>query len=110
MLFKPPVTGLFKLSFAFKISVSGPGQKASASVIAALFTFFAQWCTCDSSGICTINGWFVGRPFAANIFATASLLLASAARPYTVSVGKATHSPAFNNATAWLIRSSVFNN
>jgi len=35
---------------------------------------------------------------------------ASAARPYTVSVGKATHSPAFNSATAWLIRSSVFNN
>jgi hypothetical protein len=49
---------------------------------------------CAASGRCTISGWSAGRPLAAKILATASALLASAPRPYTVSVGKATRSPA----------------
>ena len=50
--------------------------------------------------MCTISGSNEGRSFAANTFATASALKASAAKPYTVSVGKAAISPARNNEDA----------
>ena len=44
----------------------------------------------------TISGWSAGRPLTAKIRRTASALDASAASPYTVSVGMATRPPARN--------------
>ena len=40
---------------------------------------------------CTISGWSAGRPLAAKMARTAASLPASAARPYTVSVGRPTN-------------------
>src|SRR3954466_13223513 len=49
---------------------------------------------------CTINGWSAGRPLTANTRATAVTSAASAARPYTVSVGSPTRPPARSAAAA----------
>ncbi len=48
--------------------------------------------------MCTINGLSDGRPLAAKMRSTASVLPASAPSPYTVSVGKATVPPC---ASTW---------
>jgi hypothetical protein len=52
-----------------------------------------------------MRGWSVGRPFASYIFLTASAFLASAPRPYTVSVGNATKWPAISDCAAAFIES-----
>src|SRR5690242_3258356 len=48
----------------------------------------------------TISGWSAGRPFVAYTRATAAGFSASAASPYTVSVGSPTSPPARRAATA----------
>ena len=57
---------------------------------------------CPISLICTISGLSEGLPFASNILATARGSIASAPRPYTVSVGNATISPACSSSAARL--------
>jgi hypothetical protein len=53
--------------------------------------------------MCTIKGCTEGRPLLENILLIAETLLASAARPYTVSVGMATKPPALRTSTAlWI--------
>ena len=64
-----------------RINVSGPGQKAPISAWAKAGTSRANCATAGAPGTCTIRGWSAGRPFAANTFATASSLVASAPRP-----------------------------
>ncbi|MNJ42298.1 hypothetical protein D3C77_372620 [compost metagenome] len=87
-------------------SVSGPGQKASMSARAVSFTSVTRPSNCFMSAICTISGLSEGRPLAAKIASTAGVLRASAPRPYTVSVGKATVPPAARTAAA-SIRASL---
>jgi hypothetical protein len=53
-----------------------------------------------------IKGSKWGRPFTSNIFARAVVLKASAPRPYTVSVGKATRQPETRESAAKRISSS----
>ena len=48
----------------------------------------------------TISGWSIGRPFTSNMRRTAVSFDASAASPYTVSVGIATRPPARSTSTA----------
>src|SRR3954468_9807146 len=50
--------------------------------------------------ICTMSGWSAGLPFRAKIFLSAAGLVASAPSPYTVSVAKATRSPAASRRAA----------
>src|SRR5262245_32289832 len=53
--------------------------------------------------MCTITGCVEGRPLTRKILRTASGLFAFAPRPYTVSVGNATSSPARSASTAsWI--------
>lgn len=47
--------------------------------------------SCRSDATCTMSGLSRGRCLAENILFTPSVLQASAPRPYTVSVGNATH-------------------
>ena len=61
---------------------AGRGRRDAPSLAAA-----------STSGTCTISGLKRGRPLAAKMAATARPLVASAPRPYTVSVGKATSLP-----------------
>ena len=84
-------------------SVSGPGQKRLVSM--ATSARLSAGISASSSsqpgvGRCTISGSKNGRSFASKIFSTASGLSASAASPYTVSVGSATGSPDASTAAA----------
>ena len=81
-------------------SVSGPGQKRAASAAARGSSATATQSSEAASARCTINGSNAGRSFTSKMRATASGLKASAARPYTVSVGKATSPPRWSTAAA----------
>ena len=63
------------------ITVSGPGQNASASFCAAAGHSLANARAAATSPTCTISGWSAGRPLAAKIFATAASSSARAPRP-----------------------------
>ena len=73
----PPVIASITAGWRLRISVRGPGQKASARRCALSGMSIAQRESCAACGRWTISGWSAGRPLAANIFATASALLAS---------------------------------
>ena len=90
----PPVTRSDTRAARGRISVSGPGQNAAASRRAPSGTARAQSAAAPASARWTMTGWSAGRPLAAKMRRTASSLPASAPSPYTVSVGKATSSPA----------------
>ena len=96
MVASPPLTTLDTWLFAGKIKVRGPGQNAWASLMAVSGKTLAQLGTWFTSLICTISGWSAGRCLVLKILARATSLLASAANPYTVSVGMATNSPCFS--------------
>ena len=84
-------------------SVSGPGQKHSVSrptSVASRSGTAAIRSSHSQSGKWTISGSKNGRSLASKILSTASGRVASAARPYTVSVGSATGSPAPRKRTA----------
>ncbi len=83
-----------------RISVNGPGQKASISRPAKAGTSAAKRATPAWLATWTISGWSAGRPLAAKMPRTAASLPASAARPYTVSVGNPTSSPAASASAA----------
>ena len=83
-----------------KIMVSGPGQYARASFTAVSGISAASRGSVSQSAICTIRGLSIGRPLASKIRATAGPFSASAASPYTVSVGIATSSPARSSSAA----------
>ena len=84
-----------------KISVMGPGQKARMSARAqAQGSSAIRPARPLSPAMCAISGLSAGRPLAAKMRADASAFSASAPRPYTVSVGKATNSPARSSAAA----------
>ena len=87
-------------------SVRAPGQNASASRRPTSVRR-ASRDAASMPATCTISGLKCGRPLAAKIAATARPLVASAPRPYTVSVGKATSSPARRLAPAASIASRV---
>ena len=95
MVARPPVTrGAMLLSArSGRTIVSGPGQNAFANMSAVRFNVAIR-SAMPRSATWTISGLNPGRPFAAKIAATARSSVASAARPYTVSVGTATGSPA----------------
>mmetsp|Transcript_19577 Transcript_19577/g.77994 ORF Transcript_19577/g.77994 Transcript_19577/m.77994 type:complete len:214 (+) Transcript_19577:2431-3072(+) len=79
----------------------GPGQNFSASKSAGA-DIAANPASSRASrlAMCTISGLSAGLPFALNTIATASVLVASAPRPYTVSVGNATTSPRLSDDAA----------
>ena len=77
----PPVTEAGARPDFGSTSVSGPGQKASASRSAESGTSEANTRAALKLLKCTMSGWLVGRPFAAKIRATASGFVASAPRP-----------------------------
>ena len=86
--------------------VRAPGQSASANC-RPLSVRRPSRATASKSGTCTISGLNRGRPLAAKIAATARPLHASAPRPYTVSVGKATSAPSRSAAPAAATASDV---
>lgn len=88
------------ISFFGKIIVSEPLQKCSARVSARGGISFTEFFSISRSQMWIISGLSCGLPLALNIFAHASGLYASAARPYTVSVGIATTSPFFISSAA----------
>ena len=73
--------------------VRGPGQNAAISSWARSGTSLTRPGSMSGPAMWTMRGLSCGRPFATKIFLTASPLRASAAMPYTVSVGRATSSP-----------------
>ena len=100
MLSWPPVTTSFTLSAFGKIKVRGPGQNRAASFSATAGSADTQRCRYRGLSRCTMTGWSAGRPFTSNILRTAAGFAALAPRPYTVSVGNTTSSPARNTSTA----------
>ena len=68
----PPVTTSATLGARGRISVSGPGQNAAASLRAPSGTERVHFASCAVSYKWTMTGWSAGRPFAANILLTAS--------------------------------------
>ena len=88
--------------------VRGPGQNVSIRARALAFNPLVKGYICSVSAICRISGLSAGRPLAANIFATAGPFSPSAPRPYTVSVGKATTSPAAIRPAASAMAASGF--
>lgn len=76
-----------------KIMVNGPGQKCRAKSRADSGISRAALERAWTSWIWTIKGLSCGRPLASKIEVTAWGLVASAANPYTVSVGIATKPP-----------------
>ena len=74
-------------------SVSPPGQNASASFVATGGTTVTSPTSVDASPMSTGTGIVRPRFFAASRAATAGGVKASAATPYTVSVGISTSSP-----------------
>ncbi len=99
-VFNPPDVTIGIESCLGRMIVSGPGQYAFASACAAGGKSAAMSCTVSRCAMCTMSGLSCGRPFASKIRATASGLRASAARPYTVSVGMPTTSPARSSSPA----------
>ena len=99
-VFNPPDVTIGILSCLGRMMVSGPGQNASASFCASGGNSVAISRTMERSAMCTMSGLSCGRPFASKIRLTACGLSASAARPYTVSVGMPTTSPARSSAPA----------
>ena len=89
----PPVAAVATPLKRGRMSVSGPGQNASTRAWAKAGTSRAKCVMPDASATCTISGWSLGLPLAAKICATAASLLASAASPYTVSVGRPSNAP-----------------
>ena len=79
--------------------VRAPGQNAAANC-RPLSVRRPSRKAASVSGTCTISGLKCGRPLAAKIAATARPFVASAPRPYTVSVGKATRAPSRKAAAA----------
>ena len=77
----PPVTKNPHRGFFLSTMVSGPGQKARASIRASGGTFSAQASIASGPQMWTMSGWFVGRPFTRKVASTALRLSASAARP-----------------------------
>ena len=77
---RPAVTASGMFAFRGSSSVSGPGQKASASARTRLLTS-AMVSTCAASARCTISGSHAGRCLAAKMRATASSSSAFAPRP-----------------------------
>ena len=99
-LSSPAVTTAGTISFLGRIIVSGPGQKAAAS-LRAISLMWHSGSISASAAMCTISGLSAGRSLAAKILRTAGSLSAFAPRPYTVSVGKPTISPARSSCAAW---------
>ena len=93
---RPAVTSpltLFRApSLSGSTSVSGPGQNSCASTKASSPNS-PRSRAASRSATCAISGLNRGRPFASKMRATAFPLVASAPRPYTVSVGNATSPP-----------------
>ena len=83
--------------------LTGPGMKASASFTASSDTDEAAKKISSLSAMCTIRGLSEGLPFALKIDDTASAFVASAPRPYTVSVGNTTIPPRVMAEAAWLM-------
>ncbi len=105
----PPVVSRGTLSLPGTITVSGPGQNTSASLPARAASPDATAHRSSNREMCTISGLSEGRPLAAYIFDAAEAFRASAPRPYTVSVGNATSSPARIRAAASFITAlSIF--
>ena len=101
MLLCPPAAAAATSGRRGKISVKGPGQNCCISACAKAGMSCAKTLACSGAAICTINGWSAGLPLVLKICATACAFCASAARPYTVSVGMATRPPAASAAAAW---------
>src|SRR2546423_5836235 len=80
--------------------VSGPGQKARASFVANSGQEEVHSLAISTLETWTMIGLFAGRPLISKILLTAWASKALAARPYTVSVGRATSSPDFSRETA----------
>ena len=100
---RPAVTMSGTIDCRSRTSVSGPGQNcAISSLICAreASSIFATRVSHSSPGKCTISGSKRGRSFVSKIFVTATGSSASAASPYTVSVGSATTSPLRSSSTA----------
>ena len=85
---------------ARQITVSAPGQNASHSARAASLTEVASASSVSTAEISTGGGMSRPRPFASSSRWTASGLNASAAMPYTVSVGNTTSWPSRIASTA----------
>ena len=77
----PPVTAAGTIADFGKTSVSGPGQKASASRAAASGTSDAKARAAPKLLKWTMSGWLVGRPLAAKMRPTAAAFEASAPSP-----------------------------
>ena len=104
----PPVVSSGIRSDLLRIIVSGPGQKAFASLIAASGTSDATLYRSSTCQICTIRGLSDGLPLAAYIFFEESGFLPSPPSPYTVSVGKATRPPSRRICPAFFNASFAF--
>ena len=89
-----------------KIRVSGPGQKACIKAWAKAGISLAKCAAAAASSTCTISGCSAGRPLAEKIRATAAGFWASAASPYTVSVGRPSSPPARRVSAAAAIDSA----
>jgi hypothetical protein len=92
---------------------SGPGHRAATFPRRSATSFGSKdlcrsqyFVTSAGSARCTIRGFEEGRPLTSKIVRTAISLVASAPRPYTVSVGNATSLPARSSRTATSKRAS----
>ena len=102
ILSSPAVTESGITSFLGRITVNGPGMNFSAKVLYnGLVKAYFDASELDDK--CTINGLSCGLPFASNILRHASAFVASAPKPYTVSVGNATNPPFFIISAAFFI-------
>ena len=99
-----PRRALGTIGSALKINVNGPGQNRLAR-IRARSSIIPSCCAISNPSTWHIRGLNRGRPLTSKIRATAWPSVASAARPYTVSVGIATRPPRANTVTARSIRS-----
>ncbi|MCE2880968.1 MAG: hypothetical protein LW636_01220 [Planctomycetaceae bacterium] len=90
-----------------RMMASGPGQNASASFCARTSQPITDFFAIAASSTCAINGFDGGRPFSRYTSDTAGSLVASHARPYTVSVGNATGSPRRSRAAHCATASGV---
>jgi hypothetical protein len=78
---KPPVVTAGTVARASRTSVSGPGQKRSASRAANGVTLATTPSRSSADARCTISGLSAGRPLTANIRRTAAGSSAFAANP-----------------------------
>src|SRR4051812_39279258 len=97
----PPAVTIFGISLARgNTSVNGPGQKARASWSAKGGQALVQRLAIATLLTWTMMGFSAGRPLVSKILDTASASIALAAKPYTVSVGRAIISPARSASAA----------